>query len=130
VWINWSSKNKVSLDLELYFTHHLTYYYYFKVFVVDFSPCKRYTSWISFTKYCWTAAGPWILKISWSNYHQIKAHLLYKVIFLNKNLTWNLTKYFLTSPNLDSITISRLPLLIFQKTTPSISETTAGITSF
>jgi len=33
----------------------------------------------------------------------------------------------LISPNLDSITISRLPLLILpNETTPSISETTAG----
>ena len=54
-----------------------------------------------------------------------------------KSFSWtsiwfeSFTKYFLTSPNLDSTTISLLPRFIFPKeTTPSISETTAGFDGF
>ncbi len=129
VWINWSSKNNVSpgsWTLTLRIIWRITTS---KCLSLIFTPCKRYTSWISFTKYCWTAAGPWILKIS----SGVIAPSDKGTPALTKSFSWtriwleSFTRYFLTSPNLDSITISRLPLLIFPKeTTPSISETTAG----
>ncbi len=95
-----------------------------------FTPCKRYTSWISFTTYSCTANGPLIVRISAGAI----CPSLKGIPALIKSPSWARiwrvrgTRYFLTTSSLLVTMISRLPRLMLPKvTTPSISETIAGL---
>ena len=95
-----------------------------------FTPCKRYTSWTSLTIYSWTAVGPMIDKISAGvmipSDNGVPARTA--SCSCTRICFERLTRYLRCSPVLEVIIISRLPRLTLPiVTSPSISETTAGL---
>ena len=97
------------------------------------TPCKRYTSWISFTTYSCTANGPLIARISAGAVCPSLngAPAFTKSPSCTKIWRLNGTKYLRTTPSFASTMISLLPRLIAPKVvTPSISQTTAGLLGF
>src|SRR5579862_6872749 len=95
------------------------------------TPCNLYTSWISFTTYSWTANGPLMDRISDGEVCPSLScePALMKSPSCARICLVNGTRYFLTTPSFASTIISRLPRLILPNdTTPSISETMAGLT--
>ena len=95
-----------------------------------FTPCKRYTSCTSFTKYCCTAEGPLIRKISSGVIEPSDRGFPARTKSFSCTKIWleSFTKYLRSSPKREVTITSLLPRFILPNdTTPSISETIAGL---